>query len=83
MKCLSCGGDTRVVDTDKYETTVVRIRKCLCCGASETTDEVPRMRSNVFPMYPASTRSGLQEHGRGLRLTGLPNLISHDEDSEG
>jgi transcriptional regulator NrdR family protein len=31
MKCPVCGADTRVLDTRKYETTVVRVRQCPNC----------------------------------------------------
>lgn len=42
MNCPWCGGPTKVIDTEKYDSTIVRVRKCVDCGAAETTDEVPR-----------------------------------------
>jgi transcriptional regulator NrdR family protein len=42
MNCPWCGKETKVLDTDKYPCTVVRIRKCIACGAAITTDETIR-----------------------------------------
>ncbi len=61
MRCPSCGGPTKVIDTEKYDSTVVRVRKCLSCGAAETTDEIPRRAVTITglpssPPWPASVR---------------------------
>jgi len=56
MNCPTCGGPTRVVSTDKFDRFVVRIRKCTQCGASETTDEVPRRAPIAqYPKQPFSS----------------------------
>lgn len=47
MHCPYCGANTRVVDTNKRATIVTRIRKCLVCGVSLTTDEVVRRNKKM------------------------------------
>lgn len=42
MNCPYCGGPTKIIDTEKRDRQVTRVRKCLQCGAAETTDESPR-----------------------------------------
>jgi len=47
MNCPFCGGPTKIINTEKRDRRVVRVRKCLCCGAAETTDETPRTVKNM------------------------------------
>lgn len=39
MKCVSCGGKTEIVDTQKFDTLVWRKRRCLSCKHSVCTHE--------------------------------------------
>ena len=47
MNCPFCGGPTKIIDTEKRDRKVIRVRKCLRCGAAETTDEKPRIAKNT------------------------------------
>jgi len=47
MNCPFCGGPTKIIDTEKRDRKVIRVRKCLRCGAAETTDENPRAVKNT------------------------------------
>jgi len=48
MNCSFCGGPTKIIDTEKRDRKVIRVRKCLQCGAAETTDENPRTAKNMI-----------------------------------
>jgi len=61
MICSKCKAtETRVIETRKYETTIMRIRKCKECGYVWTTwenkekSEPPAPQNNYSPQY--STR---------------------------
>ena len=47
MNCPFCGGPTKIIDTEKCDRKVIRVRKCMRCGAAETTDENPRTVKNM------------------------------------
>ena len=47
MNCPVCGGETKVTYTDRYENVIVRVRKCVKCGAIEMTDEIPRRSQSI------------------------------------
>ena len=55
MKCVACGGKTRVIDTDSFESVVIRIRKCTKCGLAVTTDEQARVYEPAKPQQAAGT----------------------------
>ena len=40
MKCPECGYDTKVFDSKRNYTTVMRKRKCLKCGFNFCTKEI-------------------------------------------
>ena len=39
MKCMACGGETKVLDTASNDDHVARRRKCLKCGTVFFTSE--------------------------------------------
>lgn len=39
MKCVACGGETEVIDSQKFDTVVWRKRRCLACKQAVTTHE--------------------------------------------
>ncbi len=51
MTCPRCGrAQSRVRNTDPYEETIVRLRRCLSCGYSWLTEEVLREEKKPDPV---------------------------------
>lgn len=52
MECPECGGNSKTLDTRKYEGNVYRSRECKCCGFRFDTMEslVPYTRDHQFVM---------------------------------